>query len=57
MSKYSIEANISFPNHLFEFIERDRGDVARSRYVVRILEKALQKSDRYRAYAKSEAEK
>ena len=46
--KNTTECNISFPKDMFDFIEQVRGDVPRSRYVVKALEKSLQRAG-YRA--------
>ena len=41
MQKYSA-TGISFPNEILQQIDAKRGDVSRSRYMLRLLEKVLQ---------------
>jgi hypothetical protein len=44
MQKYS-QTGISFPNEVLWRIDAERGDVSRSRYILRQLEKVLQTSE------------
>jgi len=37
--QYSIAVGISFPMKIIDKIDRDRGDISRSRYVLRMIEK------------------
>lgn len=41
MQKYSA-TGISFPNEILSRIDAERGDISRSRYILRQLEKTLQ---------------
>jgi len=37
--KHHVSMGLSLPKKMFDRIERDRGDVGRSRFILRILEK------------------